>query len=580
MLDRAVNGRMVALAARAMSGLPRWPLVIWLLLVAGGLVARPLLAPGEAQILSIAWEMWLDGAWLPRLNDLPLDGQPPLLFWLIRGAWSLFGVGETAARLMAPLFALGTLLLVGPLARLLWPERRQAALLAGILLAGTGGFVAYASMSLPVLPVTFCATLGLYGLARVWRGRAAGGWAIYALALGFGFLAGGGGGVALLLFPALAAPFWRDARAPWGGWLAGFAGAITGAMALALLWAVPAFLDGASVATLLLTPPPLEVTFGGPPRPAYWMLLALALTLYPWLLWKTLWRAVGDALRPGGAAGGAARSPDAAAQAPAWRDAGLRFVAVAAAGALFFAAAISWRDAEGLLPLLPPLALIGARLLAATDGRRSPEFHALLPGMVALLIGLVCFLLNIVPVAHLDAVWREFISERGLPIWLGGISLISGLLLLGGSYVLAQMAPVALVSRTVQLALMPVLLMSALNLEFWISLGDFFDLSPIAQQIHRLQQADRPIAIYGAYGGEFGFAGRLEAPLVRLQSPVQAIGWAAEHPTGVVVSSFQGGYLRLPERPLYLGQVADNWAALWPAEAVIESDGAVLRSRF
>ncbi len=580
MPGRAAAGGVMRRAARALSGLPRWPLAIWLVLVAGGLVARPLLAPGEAQILSIAWEMRLHGAWLPRLNDLPLDGQPPLLFWLIRGAWSLFGVGETWARLVAPLFALGTLLLIGPLARLLWPGRRQAPLLAGILLAGTGGYVAYASMALPVLPVTFCATLGLYGLARVWRGGAALGWTLYGLALGFGFLAGGGGGVALLLFPALAAPFWRDAGAStgistgasWGGFLAGFAGAIAGAAALALLWAVPAVLDGASVATLLLTPPPLEATFGGPARPAYWMLLALVLTLYPWLLWKTLWRAVGDALAPGAA--------ETARQASAWRDAGLRFAAVAAAGALFFAAAISWRDAEGLLPLLPALALIGARLLNAADGRRSPEFHAFLPGMVALLIGLVCFLLNIVPVAHLDAVWREFISERGLPIWLGGISLISGLLLLGGSYVLAQMAPVALVSRTVQLALMPVLLMSALNLEFWISLGDFFDLSPIAQQIHRLQQADRPIAIYGAYGGEFGFAGRLEAPLARLQSPVQAIGWAAEHPTGIVVSSFQGGYLRLPEWPLYLGQVADNWAALWPAAAVIESDGAVLRSRF
>lgn len=567
-----VSGRAAALAARAqaicarairvMAGLLRWPVVIWLVLVAGGLVARPLLAPGEAQILSIAWEMRLDDAWLPRLNQLPLDGQPPLLFWLIRGAWSVFGVGETAARLVAPLFALGCLLLIGPLTRLLWPDRRQAAPLAGILLVGAGGFVAYASMSLPVLPVTFFAGLGLFGLARVWRGRAASGWTIFSIALGFGFLAGGGGAVALLLAPALAAPLWRDAGADWRRWLAGLLCAVAGAAVPALLWVVPALVDGVSVAALLLAPPPLEVTFGGPPRAAYWTLVALVLTLYPWLLWKTLWRAAG-----------------AAAHLAAWRDPGLRFAGVAAASALFFAVAISWRDAEGLLPLLPPVALIGARLLDAGE-QRSPEFHALLPGLVALLIGLVCFLLNIVPVAHLDAVWREFISERGLPIWLGGISLVSGLLLLGGSYILAQMAPVKLASRTVQLALMPVLLMSALNLEFWISLRDFFDLSPVAQQIHRLQESGRPIAIYGAYGGEFGFAGRLEAPLVRLPSPVQAIGWAAEHPTGVVVSSFQGGYLRLPARPLYLGQVADNWAALWPAEAVIDTDGAVLRSRF
>ena len=564
----AVVLRPTVLLLRALAALPRWPLAIWLVLVVGGLAARPLLAPGEAQILSIAWEMRLDGAWLPRLNDLPLAGQPPLLFWLIKCGWMLFGVSETAARLVAPLFALGCLLLIGPLARLLWPERRQVAVLAGILLAGAGGFAAYSAMSVPVLPVTFFSLLGLYGLARAWRGAAAPGWALYGGALGLGFLAGGGGAVALLLVPALAAPFWHrgtDAR-----WLGGFVTALAGAALLALLWALPAFADGTSLRMLLLAPPPLEVTFGGAQRAAYWLVLALVLALYPWLLWKSLWRAAAIALKPGH--GGASGMP-------AWRDPGLRFGLVAAAGALFFAVAISWRDAEGLLPLLPPLALIGARLLDGA-GRRSPEFHALLPGMVALLIGLVCFLLNIVPVAHLDAVWREFISERGLPIWLGGISLVSGLLLLGGSYLLAQMAPIELTSRTVQLALMPVLLISALNLEFRISLRDFFDLAPVAQQIHRLQESGRPVAIYGAYGGEFGFPGRLEAPLARLPSPAQAIGWAAEHPAGVIVSSFQGGFLRLPARPLYLGQVADNWAALWPAHAVIETDGAVLRARF
>ncbi len=560
--------RPTALLLRVLAALPRWPLAIWLVLVVGGLAARPLLAPGEAQILSIAWEMRLHGAWLPRLNDLHLVGQPPLLFWLIKSGWMLFGVSETAARLVAPLFALGCLLLVGPLARLLWPERPQATVLAGILLAGTGGFAAYSAMSVSVLPVTFFSLLGLYGLARAWRGGAVSGWALYGAALGLGFLAGGGGAVALLLAPALATPFWH--RRPGTHWLAGLLAALVGATLLALLWALPAFAHGASLRMLLLAPPPLEVTFGGAPRAAYWLVLALALALYPWLLWKALWRAAAIALRPGrGGVPGRA----------AWHDPGLRFGLVAAASALFVAVAVSWRDAEGLLPLLPPLALIGARLLDGA-GRRSPEFHALLPGMVALLIGLVCFLLNIVPVAHLDAVWREFISERGLPIWLGGISLISGLLLLGGSYLLAQMAPVELTSRTVQLALMPVLLVSALNLEFSISLRDFFDLEPVAQQIHRLQQSGRPVAIYGAYGGEFGFPGRLEAPLARLPSPAEAIGWAAEHPAGVVVSSFQGGFLRLPARPLYLGQVADNWAALWPAEAVIETDGAVLRARF
>src|SRR5690606_5076133 len=133
----------------------------------------------EAQILSAAWEMHLADSLLPRLNGVELRADAPLLLWLIRAAWRLFGVSEVAARLVGPLCALGTLLLIGPLARLLWPERSESATLAGILLAGTGGFVAYSAMSLPALPVTFLTVVGLYGLACAWRRDAALGWAIF-----------------------------------------------------------------------------------------------------------------------------------------------------------------------------------------------------------------------------------------------------------------------------------------------------------------------------------------------------------------------------------------------------------------
>lgn len=547
-----------ALTRRVLAGLPSWPVGIWLVLVVGGLAARPLLAPTEAQVLSVAWEMWRDGTALPRLNGVSLTGQPPLLYWLICGAWALFGVGESVARLVAPLFGLGALMMVAPLARLLWSDRGTAARLAAILLAGTGGFAAYSAMSLIALPVTFFAVLGTYGLALAWRDRPLG-WLVYGVALGLAVLVGGSGPALLLLGPALAAPLWRGGRGGWAGWYAGFAVACFVGVAIALAWIVPALESGATPASLLLDPPPLAVDFGESPRPAYWLAVAFALALYPWLLWRTLWRAV----RLG---------------AQAWREPGMR-LSLTAAGAALVAVAANWREAEGLLPLLPPLALAGARLLDS-GGRRPQDFHALLPGLLALLVGLICFLLNIVPVAHLDAVWREFISDRGLPIWLGGISLASGLLLLGGSYLLAQMAPTALVSRTVQLALLPALMISALNLEFAISLRDFFDLGRVAEQIHRLQAAGRPVAIYGDYGGEFGFPGRLEEPLTPLPSPAAAIGWAAENPTGVVLSSFQGGVLHMPAEPIYLGEVVDTWAALWSAEAVIRTEGAVLRRRF
>jgi len=84
-------------------------------------------------------------------------------------------------------------------------------------------------------------------------------------------------------------------------------------------------------------------------------------------------------------------------------------------------------------------------------------------------------MLNIIPVAHLDAVWQR-LFESDLPVWLGGISLASGITLLSGSYLLALLTPRPGLARLVQLALLPVLLALTVNLEFEISLRPFFDL--------------------------------------------------------------------------------------------------------
>ena len=62
--------------------------------------------------------------------------------------------------------------------------------------------------------------------------------------------------------------------------------------------------------------------------------------------------------------------------------------------------------------------------------------------------------------------------------------------------------------------------------------------------------------------------------------PNSRLGWAAQNPDGVVLSYFQGGVLRLPLRPLMLGAAGDNWAAFWPADDVVSSNGAVLAQRF
>jgi hypothetical protein len=150
-----------------------------------------------------------------------------------------------------------------------------------------------------------------------------------------------------------------------------------------------------------------------------WTLLLLPVVLFPWIFWKTLWRALARHLRENLGTG--------------FR---LGLGLLLATGALGLAG--GWK-LQGMLPIAVPLSLLGARLLA-TQAIRPKDFHAVVPGFIALLLGLFFFLMNIIPTAHLDALWRQ-VFGMPLPIWLGGIGLASGLALLVIAYALAQMSP-------------------------------------------------------------------------------------------------------------------------------------------
>ena len=46
-------------------------------------LARPLMPVDETRYAAVAWEMWTRGDFIvPRLDGLPYDHKPPLLFWL------------------------------------------------------------------------------------------------------------------------------------------------------------------------------------------------------------------------------------------------------------------------------------------------------------------------------------------------------------------------------------------------------------------------------------------------------------------------------------------------------------------
>jgi 4-amino-4-deoxy-L-arabinose transferase-like glycosyltransferase len=532
------------------------PTALWFVLVVSTLAARPPLASLDSLVLAQAWWQWSGSN-----SDLvdAFSRHPPLLAWLIQAGWWLFGTSELWARLVGPLFALGTILTAGPIARLLWPRRPQTLATAPILLVGFGGFAATLALTLPDLALAAFLLGAIAGLGLVLDRQPVFGWAVYGAALGLAVLARGGAGLLYVLPLLLVLPWLDPARRP--RLRQGLVG-VAGALALATLLLAP-WLAGLPdpIGALLADPSRYPgAPLPAPERPLYWLLLLAPALLHPWAWWKPIWRAMRNQTRM-----------------PI--DDGLRLTLVAMAVALLASLLTEGRSSYGLVPALAPMALVAARLLTV-QANKPVDYHAALPTLPVLLAGLLFFLLNIVPVAHLDAVWRQFVSPSGLPIWLGGTGLISGLVLLGGAYIVGQATPRALIARMTQLALLPALVVVSFNIEFAESLRPYFDLSPLAERIHELQQSGRGVALLGRYRGEYDFLGRLDQPVTVFANAGAALGWAAQNPDGVVLSYFQGGVLRLPLRPLMLGAAGDDWAAFWPADDVVASNGAVLAQRF
>jgi len=539
-----------------------WPIAIWLAVTVTTLIARPPMGDVDLPVYAAAWWAWTGptvAGYVPGAGA----GWPPLLLWCIHLSWWLLGISETAARLVASLFGLASLWQVAVLARRLWPEDAEAARYAPIILAGSGGFVAYVATTIFSWPLLSLFLLALHGLVLAWRQRPVAGWTAFAAALALGELSVGAAAGWLMLPMALAAPWATRAAsgARWGSWYGGMAIAASiglgaaGALTIATLPHMSIAGAGGLLEQLLIRAPRSSMDVD---QPWFWYIFVATLLLYPWLWWTSLWFAIGRA-----------RAQFAGPE--------LR-LCLAAAAIAFLVVLVTGRQTTDLLPLLPPVALVIARVWATHAGK-ARDFHAAVPGLLALFVCLFFFMLNIVPVAHLDAVWQR-LFESDLPVWLGGISLVSGITLLSGSYFLALLTPRTSLARVVQLALLPVLLALTVNLEFEVSLRPFFDLEPMARKIRAFEEAGRPVAVYAHYNGEFDLAGRLTVPLQVVDDLPAALEWAAANPTGAMVSFFRGGLLHMPRQPLYLGHAEDYRAALWASETVTNSTGAVLQPRF
>jgi 4-amino-4-deoxy-L-arabinose transferase-like glycosyltransferase len=258
---------------------------------------RPLIPPDETRYLAVAWEMWTHHSFsLPLLNGQPYADKPPLLFWLIQLGWLPFGVNQWWPRLLPAIQAIGNVYLLGSLARQLWPDQPRVRLLAMWMLAGSFGWMIFASLLLfDMLLVTWT----VLAMVALLRGATSARWQwhlLYGACITLGILSKGPVILLHILPAALLAPWWAGDRIPnKRAWYLRTGLAVAGGAAATLLWVLPAASTGGpEYADQILwhqTAGRLHGSFAH--ARAWWFYLAAFPALAtPWIFSRAAWRGI------------------------------------------------------------------------------------------------------------------------------------------------------------------------------------------------------------------------------------------------------------------------------------------------
>ncbi len=499
---------------RAGAGL--WlPAAILLAVCAAALAFLPILPIDETRYLGVAWEMYHSGSFVvPLQNGLPYSHKPPMLFWLIHAGWSVFGVNAVTPRLTVCAIGIACLLLLRGISLRVWPDDRRTASWAALVFGSMITWMIWSSAIMFDVLMT-CWVLvcvrGILDAAAFGRKR---GWVLLAWGIAGGILSKG----PVIFVYVLPLVLLHRFRTPWK-WhvpVALLAACLAG-LGLSLLWVIPAVSQGGDAYRHALlwsqTMDRVGESFSHQ-RPFWWYLPVLPALLLPWLFFRPAWRGA------------------------TWKsaDTGTRMALIAIVVPFLVFSAISCKQVQYLIPVLPAAALLMGRNIARHGGAGGAgSVHFI--GALFLLLGLAAALL---PFTH-----GILESLQGFASWplivSGAISMGAGLLLI--------MSGTSGPNPAHRVALATAVVVASSIFGAGMSLMAGYDVRGMARAIRLNMDAGRPVAHVGKYHGQFHFLGRLQRPLIILPGGAdtpEARDFFTQHPDGLIVSNI-GRRGRLPE---------------------------------
>ncbi len=493
------------------------PLLLVTLMSLCAALSLPILLIDETRYVSAAWEMWNRHSFLvPYLNGEPYSHKPPLLFWMMHAGWALFGVNDITPRLIPGFFSLLCLMLVYRISLRIWPQERKTAVYAALILAGTMMWDVWSIAIMFDMVLAFWILLGLLGTLRAAE-QQRGGWLLLTAGVAGGLLTKGPAVLVYLLSIPLLRVWWdvrREApvRAKWYLCILGIAAL---GFAIALLWAVPAAIQGGETYRQAIlwgqTMDRVTSSFAHR-RPLWWYLPIIPLLFFPWIFFRPAFSKLRLKIA----------------------DTGTRFCLIWFGLPLLIFSLISGKQVHYLIPFIPAGALLIGRNIARSESAAGKGSGKAI-GILFLLPGLVAMVFPFTKLGA-DIGLRESVST-----WI-----IAAGLLVAGLPLLFPFRSTVNTARKLALSMTLLLVFALFEANKCFLHG--YDVKEVAVFIKSEMDAGHSVAHLGKYHGQYHFLGRLPQPITVLQGDKALIYDFAKRNPGALFISYQLEQNNLPKK--------------------------------
>ncbi len=516
-----------------------WVLSCTILYVAV-LVLSPIMPLDETRYASVTWEMWLQHHWLiPIKNAMAYPDKPPLLFWLNLMGWHFFGVSTYWLRIVPTFFSLGCIGVTWQLARQLWPEQKDIALMAPFVLIGSIYFTYYTAHIRFDILLTFFTITAVSGFLAAMQSKWYG-WLIVILALGFGLLSKGPLILLYVLLPMLILPLLRQVSTikKTTGYAMSALATILGCV-IALLWAIPAAIKAGPHYTdaifwhQTINRVVADVAY----RPWYYYVIRLPLIFLPWTIWLPVWQGLFKVF-----------------SRPLGRGLIINLILIVPSF-LIMSLLVGQKAVRYILPLFPFVALLIARALNEVEFDMNILSRYFAP-ILTLLIGIIYMAVTFFP------------AQQSYPAWLARLNPIWGLILIGLACFWLFWRETRVSMRVIGLAISTVIVVVFFYLTWVNAQYKYFDLTPMALRMALIQQSGHVVAdtLIAEHNDQYKYLGRLRQP-VPIVKAKNADEWARQHPNDYIITyvkAKQLAQLNLTVKPLFWQHFrSDHLAMLW-----------------